>query len=95
MLKEFKDWLEGQCISVVHRIEGRLSRIRWDGHFGDCKYLKHQLWELKWKNGYRVYYAYFPPKKVLVILGGTKNGQNKDISKAKKLLAQYQEAVEN
>jgi hypothetical protein len=38
---------------------------------------------LRWKEGRRIYYAYIPEKKILLLLGGNKNGQDKDVSKAK------------
>ena len=62
--------------------------IQVDGYFGDHKEVdeKIDIWELKWKNGRRVYYAYIPEEKILLLLGGNKNGQSKDIAKAKRIL---------
>jgi putative addiction module killer protein len=45
--------------------------------------------ELKWKNGRRVYYATIPEKKILLLLGGNKNGQDKDIRQAKKIFDKH------
>jgi len=45
--------------------------------------------ELKWKNGRRVYYADIPEKKILLLLGGNKNGQDKDIRQAKKIFNKH------
>jgi len=39
--------------------------------------------------GYRVYYGYDGPKVVILLAGGTKKGQNKDIEAAKKRWADY------
>ena len=39
----------------------------------------------------RIYYALVPEANVLILLGGNKNGQDKDIKKAKKLLHKYTE----
>ncbi len=47
--------------------------------------LKDKIWELKFNDGRRIYYAYIPEKNILLLLGGNKNGQEKDINKAKKL----------
>jgi putative addiction module killer protein len=45
--------------------------------------------ELRWKNGRRVYYAEIPERNILLLLGGNKNGQDKDIHQAKKLFDKY------
>ncbi len=42
--------------------------------------------ELKWKSGLRIYTARIGKVVIIVLAGGTKNGQSKDIKKAKKLL---------
>jgi len=75
-------------------IEDRLSRIRDYGHFGTAKNLGDGIAELKWANGRRVYFATSfdtDGQLVIIILGGNKNGQSKDIAKAKKILSKYQE----
>ncbi len=47
------------------------------------------LFELKWKNGLRVYFGYVEMngRAALVLLGGEKHGQNRDIAKARGILA--------
>ncbi len=50
-----------------------------------------QVWELKWKNGRRIYYAYLPESSIFILLGGVKNGQSKDITYAKRLFKKYLE----
>jgi hypothetical protein len=67
------------------------------GHFGPYgvgwKELGDELAELKWRSGLRVDFAIVqtPDESVLVILGGNKNGQDKDIKKARKILGRYTE----
>lgn len=68
------------------QILGRISRIREEGYFGDYKKVDDLVWELRWKCGRRIYYAHIPEKKILLLLGGNKNGQSKDIRQAKKIL---------
>lgn len=73
------------------QINKKLSMIKYDGYFGDHKLVssyekgesKDKVWELRWNDGRRIYYAYIQEKKILLLLGGNKNGQNKDVSKAK------------
>jgi len=82
------------------QINKRLAMIKFEGHFGDHKSisfyekreLKDKVWELRWSDGRRVYHAYIPEKKILLLLGGNKNGQSKDVSKAKAL---YLKATKN
>ncbi len=93
-LSEFTDWLEQETPKSRIQIEDRLSRIRDFGHFGKARDLGGNLAELKWENGRRVYFAMTldsDGRVVILILGGNKNGQSKDIRQARKILANYQE----
>lgn len=86
---EYDEWLEEQSAKCQVQIRVRVSHIQDDGYFGDHKDVNDNVWELKWKNGRRVYYAYIPEKKILLLLGGNKNGQDKDIRQAKKILSKH------
>lgn len=91
--EEFDEWLSKESPRSQYQIDGRLARIRLDGHFGHHRSvssheegrLKNQIWELKFNDGRRIYYAYIPERNILLLLGGNKNGQTKDISKAKNI----------
>lgn len=69
-------------------IEKRLENIRTHEHFGHAKQLTERLAEIKFNNGVRVYFAKrVQDNKVIILLtGGNKNGQQKDIKKAQGLL---------
>lgn len=84
---EFNTWFENQDDKVKGLVRARFSRIEVAGHFGVVKSLDDGVYELKWKNGLRVYFGYLEKTKILVLLGGNKNGQSKDIKKAKKILS--------
>lgn len=86
---EYDEWFASEPSKSQVQILGRVSNIQDDGHFGDQKDLEDNVWELKWKNGRRVYFAYIPEKKILLLLGGNKNGQDKDIRQAKKILRKH------
>ena len=58
----------------------------YEGHFGHKKDLNKDLHELKFNDGRRIYYTIIPEKSMLLLLGGNKNGQNKDIKKARTIL---------
>ena len=55
--------------------------------FGHHKRLFNDgIWELKFNDGRRIYYALVMEQyKVILLLGGNKNGQDKDINKASAL----------
>lgn len=83
---EYEQWHQDQTSKSQVQIEKRLSNIETEGHFGTHKYLKNDVWELKWRNGRRIYYAYLVEENILLLLGGNKNGQSKDIKEATKIL---------
>lgn len=89
---EFEDWLGGLNSYLQALVETRLLRIREANHFGVVRNLGDGLVELKWKNGLRVYFAYISDangKAALMLLGGGKNGQARDIAKARAVLDRY------
>jgi putative addiction module killer protein len=61
----------------------RVSRIE-QGNLGDHKFCRDGLWELciDMGAGYRVYYAIAGQQIVLLLCGGDKRIQNKDIERA-------------
>lgn len=93
LTEEFHEWLNQETPKSRYQIDARLAKIRLDGYFGTHKSvthletgpLKNQIWELKFNDGRRIYYAYIPEKNILLLLGGNKNGQSKDITKAKNI----------
>lgn len=54
------------------------------GHFGDHKRFDGLL-ELRWLNGIRVYGFFWDTNIVVALYGGNKNGQGRDIKKAKRI----------
>lgn len=89
---EFDDWLATESLKSQVQIEKRISNIELYGHFGTISDVGDDVWELKWKNGRRVYYAYLPDPNILILLGGNKNAQSYDITKAQKILKEYTES---
>ena len=75
------------CLSTEAGLD-RMSPICYTQDIGDFKPLGDGLYELRWRNGTRVYYSYVAGddgRLVLMLWGGDKNGQSRDISKARKL----------
>lgn len=88
---EFNEWYFLLPEKDKQQIRGRLSNIELDGHFGNHKSVSQDdtVWELKWNYGRRIYYTYMLRDNILLLLRGNKNGQSKDITQAKKILAKY------
>ncbi|MCM0604702.1 MAG: hypothetical protein KA715_01280 [Xanthomonadaceae bacterium] len=81
---EFIDWYESQTDKAQAFIDARLDRIMLDGHFGFVNRFDGLI-ELKWTSGMRIYTFMHENTLVVALFGGNKNGQDKDIRKAKKI----------
>lgn len=75
----------------MSRIDARLTRIEKTGNFGVCESVGDGVFELKFDfgPGYRVYFGYKTDKVLVLLLGGYKKGQQKDIDKAKEYWHEY------
>ena len=80
---EYTKWLDSLSGKERIQVADRISRIQNDGHFGKIRYLDDGLWEIKFNNGNRVYFFRIAEKEIVLVLGGNKHGQQKDIQKAK------------
>ncbi len=81
----FRDWLEGlRDRQARAKIRVRLNRIRL-GNFGDCKSIGNGVAELRVPHGpgYRVYFGQKGNRIVILLYGGDKKSQSKDIALAK------------
>lgn len=87
--EEYDDWLEEQPARSRVQIADRLDKIKDEGYFGDYKNVRDNVWELRWKNGRRIYYSFIPVEQVLLLIGGNKNGQTKDINQAEKIYKEW------
>lgn len=84
------EWLQSLDSVIRKRITQRILRIE-DGNFGDRKNITEFISELRFSfgKGYRVYYAEVEDKIILLINGGDKSKQSKDIEKAIELFEQW------
>jgi putative addiction module killer protein len=80
---EFEAWLEEQQPKTRTIVKSRLDLISL-GHFGNHKRFEGLI-ELRWLNGIRVYSFMWGNAVVVALYGGNKNGQSRDIKKAKKI----------
>ena len=84
-----KDWLKSLDGTTRKRILLRFDRLK-DGNFGDYRQLGEYLYELRFNfgSGYRVYYTFENNAIILLINGGNKKSQAKDIKKAQDIINQ-------
>ena len=81
----FSRWLAGlRDVVARKRIVTRLLLLR-QGHFGDAKSVGDGMSELRVDHGpgYRVYYTRRGAAVVILLCGGDKDSQQRDIAKAK------------
>lgn len=86
----FADWLSGLKDPVGRRaIVGRLIRLSATGNFGDSHSVGDGVSEMRFHSGpgYRVYYIIRDG--AVILCGGDKGSQNRDIAKAKAMAADY------
>ena len=83
----FSDWLFGlRDIRARARILARIDRLEL-GNFGDAKPVGRGVSELRIDHGpgYRLYFVRRGAELVILLAGGDKSSQSKDIAKALKL----------
>jgi putative addiction module killer protein len=87
----FNDWLQKlRDLQARARVRARLNRVRL-GNLGDYVSIGDGVFELRifYGPGYRVYYSQEHDNVILLLLGGTKDTQKRDIRIAKAHLANY------
>lgn len=85
---QFIKWFERlKDIKSKVLITKRIERLK-SGNFGDCKNIDKDISELRFfiGAGYRIYYTIKGDEIIILINGGDKSSQNKDIQKAKTIL---------
>ena len=92
----FARWLEGLADRPARaRIKTRIDRASL-GNFGDCEPVGEGVSELRvdWGPGYRMYFARVGKLILLLLCGGDKRTQQKDIENAKTYLRDYKRRAE-
>ena len=82
----YTEWTISLDTTTAARIDARLTRIRKTGNFGVCEPVGDGIFELKFDfgPGYRVYFAYKTKTCLMLMFGGYKKSQQRDINQAKK-----------
>ncbi len=86
----FIEWMNSLDKSTKARVQSRLTRLL-ENNFGDHKKIDNDISELRLKfgAGYRIYYTRTNNTIVLLLNGGDKASQNRDIEKAKIILQEW------
>jgi len=87
----FTEWLFGlRDVMGRKRILARVSRLQ-QGNYGDCEPVGEGVSELRlfFGSGYRVYFGEHGNDIVVLLCGGDKGSQSKDIQQAKAYWKEY------
>jgi putative addiction module killer protein len=87
----FMEWLRGlKDVRGRAAIRERMDRLE-KGNFGECRHIDGAVWELKLTIGpaYRIYYSLEGLKVILLLCGGDKRSQARDIDRAKRYWIEY------
>ena len=85
---EFDKWIRKlKDIRAKSKILFRIQKLETDEHFGDCKPVGDGIREMRinYAKGYRVYFKEKDDKIIILLIGGDKSTQQKNIEKAKKI----------
>ena len=91
--KQFDKWLAKLKDRTVRiRVLARFVRVE-NGNFGDFKQLSSNLFELRFffASGLRIYYTVRQNQIVLLLVGGDKSTQSKDLEAASRLIEELEE----
>lgn len=94
---QFMNWLRGlRDVRAVARIQIRIDRLAL-GNAGDVKPVGSGVSELRvdYGPGYRIYFCKRGETLVLLLCGGDKRTQNKDIVEARKLAKEWSDGFKN
>jgi putative addiction module killer protein len=93
----FRAWLDGLRDRTARiRIDDRLVRLA-RGHAGDTRSVGGGVQELRIHvgPGYRAYYMWRGEQLVLLLSGGNKGSQSRDIAQAKRLAREAEDGLES
>lgn len=85
---EFDNWLRKlKDLRAKAKILFRIQKLENDEHFGDSKPVGEGIHELRinYAKGYRIYFKVKNGKIIILLVGGEKSTQQKDIEKAKEI----------
>lgn len=90
--ESFDKWLKGlKDRTTRNKVLARIDRMQ-NGAFGDFKSLGDNLFELRFffGGGLRIYYTIRHHQVVLLLHGGIKSSQSRDIDRAKQMIQELE-----
>ena len=89
----YRQWLESLTTAVRARIQARVLRFEL-GNLGDHKSIGGGVWEARvmFEPGYRIYFGKDGNAIIVLLAGGDKGSQAKDIARARGFWRDYLEA---
>ena len=87
----YQQWIDGlKDLKGRVIIQRRIDRLA-NGNFGDHRFCRDEVWELRidYGPGYRVYYARAGETVELLLCGGSKRSQSADIKEAARYRSDY------
>jgi putative addiction module killer protein len=87
----FDQWLSDLSNRAARtRVASRIDQLSW-GNAGDVKAVGEGVSEMRIDTGpgYRVYYKQIGKRTIVILCGGDKSSQEKDIKKAKRIAAAF------
>lgn len=86
----FREWLVGLDVTTRARVQARILRFE-TGNLGDHKEVGGGVWEarLDFGPGYRVYFGQRGRELVVLLTGGDKKSQKKDLGRARQFWLDY------
>jgi putative addiction module killer protein len=86
--RQFDRWLKRlKDLKAKAKILFRIQRMETDAHLGDCRSVGEGIHEMRidFGQGYRIYFKEQDGRIILLLCGGSKSTQQKDILKAKEI----------
>ena len=90
----FRDWLGRLDSRTKARVQARVLRFE-TGNLGDHKSVGRGVWEARmdFGPGFRIYFGKFGSSIVILLTGGDKSSQGRDICRAQAFWRDYLEAT--
>ncbi len=91
--RPYGEWLDALPLQAQARIAARVARFE-AGNLGDHKEVGGGVWEVRlhFGPGYRLYFGKHQGHILLLLLGGTKTSQSRDIRRAQQYWRDFLEA---
>lgn len=88
----FREWLNGLDRPVKARIQARILRLEW-GNLGDHKAVGDGVYEIRldFGPGYRIYFGFDGDDVIILLCGGSKGSQPRDIRRVRDYWLDYRE----